>query len=67
MTQNGKYKILTEHRLTTLESNYLALQNDVTEIKDNHLVHLEQKVDRIQWLLVTTLITVIIGLIMKLL
>ncbi len=40
------------------------LEVKVEEIVKNHLPHLEGKVDRIGWLLVTTLISIIIGLIL---
>lgn len=57
--KDAEYKLDVERRLTTVETI-------VTEIRDNHLAHLDAKVDRIHWLLVTTLITGIIGILMKL-
>lgn len=57
MIENGEYKISIEHRLTSLETN-------VREIKDNHLPHIERKIDRAYWFLITTLATVILSLIM---
>lgn len=56
--KDAEYKLDTERRLTTVETI-------VTEIRDNHLVHLDAKMDRIQWLVVTTLITVVVALAMK--
>lgn len=44
---NGQYKLSVEQRLTRLETV-------VDEIKNNHLNHIETKVDRITWLLVVT-------------
>ena len=57
---NEKYQtqIKTEGRLSTLETL-------VGEIKDNHLPHIEAKVDRITWLLVTTLGGVVATLFLK--
>lgn len=52
---NGEYKLGVESRLTSLEVT-------VEEIKDNHLVHIQHSIDRITWLLVTTLISALVGL-----
>ena len=58
---NGvKYKLTVESRLTAVE---IVLD----EIKNNHLFHLEKKMDRIHWLLVVTLASVITTLALKLL
>ena len=54
-----------ENRITTLEGNYKDLKGDIVEIRDNHLAHLDKKVDKIHWLLVTTLITGIVTLLSK--
>ena len=66
MTPNTNgYKIGTEKRLATLETSYISLVEKIDEIKDNHLAHLDAKVDKIQWLLVTTLITILVGFIFE--
>ena len=52
--------IQTEGRLTKLETL-------VTEIKDNHLVHIEEKLDRIGWLIVLSLGGLAVDLALKLL
>lgn len=57
--ENGTYKLSTEKRLTTLEQNYLSLKDDISELKNNHLAHLEKKIDRIHWLLVTALVSIL--------
>lgn len=64
-TKNGQYKITVEHRITRLET-------DVSEIKDNHLPHLQKgidknndKIDKLLWLAVTTLIGVVITVFVK--
>lgn len=44
MTSNEKYKIQTENRLTTLESCFGDIKDDIIEIKDNHLAHLSAAV-----------------------
>ena len=44
--------IETENRITTLEVK-------ITEIAENHLPHIQSKVDRIQWLLITNLIALV--------
>ena len=63
--ENGEYKLSNEKRITTLEQSYISLKEDIAEIKNNHLAHLESKMDRIQWILVTTLITVVVSLAMR--
>jgi hypothetical protein len=50
--RNGDYKISVEKRLTCVETK-------LDEIMTNHLPHIQAKVDKIQWLLITNLITVI--------
>jgi hypothetical protein len=57
--KNIDYKLDLEERLTCLETK-------VNEIMTNHLPHIEAKVDRIQWLLIVTLIGVVANLIQKL-
>ena len=61
--ENGQYKISNENRLTTVENQYKFLRRDIQDIKDNHIKHLTRKVDRIQWLLITTLIAVVLNFI----
>lgn len=56
--KNGDYKITIEQRLTCVETK-------LNEIMTNHIPHLEEKVDRIQWLLIVTLIGVVASLIEK--
>ena len=56
--KNGKYKIDIEGRLTALETK-------VDEIANNHLPHIQSKVDRIEWLLVVTLVGVVANLLVK--
>lgn len=55
MEKNGQYKIGIEARLTTLEVR-------VSELIDNHIPHLEAKMNRMMWLIVTTLVAIIINL-----
>jgi len=64
--ENGQYKLSTEHRITKLETCVHDLVDDVSEIRDNHLKHLAEKMDRIQWLLITTLIAVLVSFASKL-
>ena len=49
--ENGVYKLGVEGRLTRLETT-------VDEIKNNHLKHIEDKIDKITWLIVTGVIGV---------
>ena len=53
---NGKYKLGMEQRMTRLETI-------VGEIKDNHLVHIEGKIDKMSWLVITSLIGVVANLV----
>ena len=57
--KNNDYKIKIEQRLTRVETT-------LQEISENHLPTLEKKIDRIQWLLVITLIGVIVELLTRL-
>ena len=52
---NGKYKLGMEQRMTRLETI-------VDEIRKNHLVHIEGKIDKMTWLVITSLIGVIANL-----
>ena len=52
---NGNGKLI-EHRLTKLEVN-------VNEIKNNHLPHIERKVDWLIGLVITSLIAIIVSFI----
>jgi len=55
---NNGYKLTTESRLSKLEA-YLE------EIKDNHLPHLQSRVDKIMWLLIATLAGVAVDLLLR--
>ena len=56
--KNGTYKISIEKRLTELEVK-------LEEIVGNHLPHIQSKVDRIEWLLIVTLVGVVANLLVK--
>ena len=45
--ENGN-GIKKEHRLTKLESGMEGLQNDISEIKNNHLDHIYKKISCIE-------------------
>ena len=60
---NGKYKLSTEHRITTVENNYdnlekshKDLRNAFVDFKDNHFQHFKNWV---YGLLISTLIGII--------
>ena len=55
MATNAKRNIEIENRLTRLEES-------LTDLKENHVPHLEAKLDRIQWLLITTMLALLINL-----
>jgi len=55
---NGQYKISVEQRLSRIETI-------VDEIKNNHLVHLEAKMDRMNWLIIVSLVGVLANLISR--
>ena len=59
MELNYKRTIEIENRITQLEVR-------VEDLIQNHIPHLEKKIDRIQWLLVTNLLAVIFVLFQKL-
>ena len=50
-----KKDIETESRLTRIETQ-------ISDIVGNHLPHLEAKLDRLQWLIISTLVAVITGI-----
>ena len=56
--ENGQYKLSIEQRITRLETK-------VDDLMENHLPHLQKKIDQIHWLIVTTLTTGIVGIAMK--
>ena len=61
MENNGngfKDRLSIEQRLTCLETT-------VNEIKNNHLVHIEAKVDRIQWMIIITLVGIVANLLQR--
>ena len=66
MIENGDYKISIERRITELSIDFrefkCKVNEDIAEIRDNHLSHLSAKVDRIQWLLLTTLLAAVMNL-----
>ena len=45
----------------SIKERLTALEVMVNEIAKNHLPHLETKMDRMSWLLVTTLVSALIG------
>ena len=55
-----------EYRLN-IESRLTCVETKLDEIMQNHLPHIQAKVDKIQWLLVTNLIAVIFLLAQQLL
>lgn len=59
-------EINNEGRISTLEANYVSLNEKVDEIKDNHLVHLDAKIDRLQWWMFITAVGTLISIIVKL-
>lgn len=40
--------------------NLITLMEQVKEIKENHLVHLAAQQDRLYWLILTTLLSVVV-------
>ena len=58
--ENSEYKLDIENRLTVVETH-------LNEIRENHLPHIETKIDRITWLLITTLAGLVVSLIIQLL
>lgn len=54
--ENGNYKISMEGRMSRVETT-------LEEIKTNHLPHIQAKVDKMMWLLVTSLAAALIELI----
>lgn len=59
-------KIVNE-RNVEIENRLTSLETRLEDLITNHLPHLESKIDRIQWLLVTTMIALVINLANKLL
>lgn len=62
--ENGEYKLGVERRMGVVEGEVKAIRSDIAEIKDNHLVHMDEKidkgiekVDKVYWLLISTLVT----------
>ena len=71
MVDNGEYKLGVEHRLTEVETT-------IKKIETNHLPHMQAEIenthktvgrvvdkqDKFMWLIITTLITVLVGVVM---
>lgn len=58
-----------EHRVTVVEEGLKSLDDKVTEIKDNHLVHLKIDIERVGakqdkafWFIMSTLVSIVVGL-----
>lgn len=66
MSNVTKYKIGIESRISTLEANYRGLRESIDEIKDNHLAHLEAKIDKMFWFLLTTAVGVLVNVLVNL-
>lgn len=56
---NGQYKLSIEQRITRVETQ-------LNEIRLNHLPHLESKMDKMIWLIVTTLVGVVVSILLRL-
>lgn len=54
-------KIVNE-RNVEIENRLTSLETRLEDLITNHLPHLESKIDRIYWLLVTTMIALVINL-----
>lgn len=59
--------------MTDTRERIVRLETTVAEIKDNHLVHLQSavdkvsdKLDRLDWLLITTLVGVLVTIVLRL-
>ena len=69
---NNNNKITTEHRITTLETNYGFIKNSVRNINkqlNNHYTTLDKKVNSIKTWLISVLVAVILlllGLVLNL-
>lgn len=50
--ENSQYKTNIEHRLSVIETQ-------ISELINNHIKHLQERVDKIQWLLITNLIALV--------
>lgn len=49
----------------SMRERLTRMETMVDEIRNNHLVHLEAKVDRITWLIIVTLVGIVANLIDK--
>jgi len=60
--------IKKEHRLTKLETIQETIVDDIKEIKENHLPHIEGKLDKLIWSMLAgfaSLVTALVVLILK--
>ncbi len=51
----------THERLTALEVKFTDIKEDLHEIKNNHLAHLDAGLLRVQWLLVLFILVYLFG------
>lgn len=59
MNINEKTTIHVEHRLTRLEEGQKDIKEDIVEIKDNHLVHIQDDINKLDsrtWWILSTVI-----------
>ena len=59
MTPTTDRQLKIENRITTLEDNYEEIKHEISEIRNNHLVHLDRKIN---WILGLIVINAILGI-----
>ena len=59
MTPTTDRQLKVENRITTLEDNYEEIKHEISEIRNNHLVHLDRKIN---WILALIVVNALLGI-----
>lgn len=59
MTPATDQQLKIENRITTLEDNYEEIKHEISEIRNNHLVHLDRKIN---WILALIVVNALLGI-----
>ena len=59
MTPTTDRQLKIENRITTLEDNYEEIKHEISEIRNNHLVHLDRKIN---WILALIVVNALLGI-----
>ena len=59
MTPTTDRQLKIENRITTLEDKYEEIKHEISEIRNNHVVHLDRKIN---WILALIVVNALLGI-----